>query len=88
VPGSATALTGCSSGPPSWAPPATTLEGIERCLGFGLIEGIGPVYARKLVQPVGEGVFGPDVTAPAAATAGDCRGLDAPAIAGPAVAWS
>ena len=35
----------------------TTLEGIERYLGSGMIRGIGPVYARKLVQGFGEAVF-------------------------------
>src|SRR3954464_4653900 len=28
----------------------TTLEGIEKYLGSGMIKGIGPVYARKLVR--------------------------------------
>src|SRR3712207_4956216 len=35
----------------------TTLEGIEKYLGSGMIRGIGPVYARKLVQVFGEAVF-------------------------------
>ncbi|MFT8246772.1 ATP-dependent RecD-like DNA helicase [Roseomonas sp. BN140053] len=35
----------------------TTVEGIERYLGSGMIRGIGPVYARKLVRAFGEGVF-------------------------------
>lgn len=34
-----------------------TLEGIERYLGSGLIRGIGPVYAKKLVQKFGASVF-------------------------------
>lgn len=34
-----------------------SLEGIERYLGSGLIRGIGPVYARKLVAKFGEKVF-------------------------------
>ena len=29
----------------------TTLEGIEKYLGSGMIRGIGPVYAKKLVAP-------------------------------------
>ena len=37
--------------------PPTTLEGIERYLGSGMIRGIGPIYARKLVRAFGEGVF-------------------------------
>jgi exodeoxyribonuclease V alpha subunit len=31
------------------ASPPTTLDGIERYLGSGMIRGIGPVYAKKLV---------------------------------------
>ena len=34
-----------------------TLEGIERYLGSGLVEGIGPVYAKKLVGKFGAEVF-------------------------------
>ena len=39
------------------AAPPTTLDGIERYLCSGMIKGIGPVYAKKLVQAFGEGVF-------------------------------
>ena len=39
------------------AAPPTTLEGILRYLGSGMIKGIGPVYASKLVQVFGEAVF-------------------------------
>lgn len=35
----------------------TSLEGIEKYLGSGLIKGIGPVYAKKLVARFGEKVF-------------------------------
>jgi exodeoxyribonuclease V alpha subunit len=35
----------------------TTVEGIERYLGSGMIRGIGPIYARKLVRAFGETVF-------------------------------
>jgi len=35
----------------------TTLEGIEKYLGSGLIKGIGPVYAKKLVQAFEDDVF-------------------------------
>ena len=35
----------------------TTLEGIEKYLGSGMIRGIGPVYAKKLVGAFGEAVF-------------------------------
>lgn len=34
-----------------------TLEGIERYLGSGLIDGIGPVHAGRLVRAFGESVF-------------------------------
>jgi exodeoxyribonuclease V alpha subunit len=37
--------------------PPTTLEGIERYLASGMIRGIGPVYARRLVRGFGENVF-------------------------------
>ena len=36
--------------------PAST-EGIERYLGSGMIRGVGPVYAKKLVRAFGERVF-------------------------------
>ncbi|MCU4162250.1 ATP-dependent RecD-like DNA helicase [Acidiphilium sp. AL] len=35
----------------------TSREGIERYLGSGMIRGIGPVYAKKLVHAFGEAVF-------------------------------
>jgi len=35
----------------------TTREGIEKYLGSGMIKGIGPVYARKLVLKFGERIF-------------------------------
>jgi len=35
----------------------TSREGIEKYLASGLIKGIGPVYAKKLVEKFGEGVF-------------------------------
>ena len=35
----------------------TTVEGIEKYLGSGMIRGIGPVYAHALVRGFGEGVF-------------------------------
>jgi exodeoxyribonuclease V alpha subunit len=34
-----------------------TLEGIEKYLGSGMIHGIGPVYAKKLVEKFGREVF-------------------------------
>ena len=35
----------------------TSIDGIEKYLGSGMIRGIGPVYAKKLVQAFGEKVF-------------------------------
>src|SRR5499433_1846942 len=35
----------------------TTIEGIEKYLGSGMIRGIGPVYAKKLVRAFGETIF-------------------------------
>src|SRR5438045_7761624 len=35
----------------------TTVEGIEKYLGSGMIRGIGPAYAKKLVRAFGETVF-------------------------------
>ena len=37
--------------------PPATLEGIERYLGSGMVKGIGPHFARKLVHAFGERVF-------------------------------
>ena len=37
--------------------PPTTLTGIERYLGSGMVKGIGPVYAEKLVKAFGAAVF-------------------------------
>ncbi|TAN15077.1 MAG: ATP-dependent RecD-like DNA helicase, partial [Rhizobiaceae bacterium] len=39
------------------ATPPTTIEGIEKYLGSGMVRGIGPVYAKKLVRAFGEEVF-------------------------------
>jgi exodeoxyribonuclease V alpha subunit len=35
----------------------TSMDGIEKYLGSGMIRGIGPVYAKKLVRAFGETVF-------------------------------
>jgi exodeoxyribonuclease V alpha subunit len=37
--------------------PPTTLAGIEKYLGSGMVKGIGPHFAKKLVQAFGERVF-------------------------------
>jgi exodeoxyribonuclease V alpha subunit len=35
----------------------TTREGIEKYLGSGMVKGIRPIYAKKLVQKFGEKIF-------------------------------
>ena len=35
----------------------TSIDGIEKYFGSGMIRGIGPVYAKKLVRALGEKVF-------------------------------
>jgi exodeoxyribonuclease V alpha subunit len=35
----------------------SSIEGIEKYLGSGMIRGIGPVYAKKMVRAFGENVF-------------------------------
>src|SRR5262249_27503697 len=35
----------------------TTAEGMEKYLGSGMIRGIGPIYAKKLVRAFGDTVF-------------------------------
>ena len=37
--------------------PPTTIAGIERFLGSGMVKGIGPVYAKKLVGQFGDKIF-------------------------------
>ena len=37
--------------------PPTTIEGIEKYLGSGMVKGIGPVYAKKLVAKFGDKIF-------------------------------
>ena len=37
--------------------PPNTLSGIERYLGSGMVKGIGPIYAGRLVQAFATGVF-------------------------------
>ncbi|MGD9896832.1 MAG: ATP-dependent RecD-like DNA helicase [Candidatus Methylacidiphilaceae bacterium] len=37
--------------------PPTTREGIEKYLGSGMVKGIGPVYAKKLVERFGEKIL-------------------------------
>ena len=56
--GPATSSSACSSAPNcSTARPRPRREGIEKYLGSGLVKGIGPVYAKKLVHKFGEKIF-------------------------------
>jgi DNA-binding Lrp family transcriptional regulator len=49
----------------------TSLDGIEKYLGSGMIRGIGPVYAEKLVRAFGEKVFDTIEAEPHRENAGD-----------------
>ena len=51
----------------------TTKEGIEKYLGSGMVKGIGPVYAKKLVAKFGEGIF--DIIEKASARLEDVDGI-------------
>ncbi len=51
----------------------TTKEGIEKYLGSGMVKGIGPVYARKLVHKFGEKIF--DVIENTSARLEDVEGI-------------
>jgi exodeoxyribonuclease V alpha subunit len=53
--------------------PPTTKEGIEKYLGSGMVKGIGPVCAKKLVDKFGEGVF--DIIEKASARLEDVDGI-------------
>ena len=53
--------------------PPTTKEGIEKYLGSGMVKGIGPVCAKKLVDRFGEGVF--DIIEKASARLEDVDGI-------------
>jgi ATP-dependent exoDNAse (exonuclease V) alpha subunit len=49
----------------------TSIEGIEKYLGSGMIRGIGPVYAKKMVKAFGEKVFDVIEAEPRSPTRGD-----------------
>ena len=51
----------------------TTKEGIEKYLGSGMVKGIGPIYAKKLVATFGESIF--DVIEPQSARLEDVDGI-------------
>src|SRR5258708_6566909 len=51
--------------------PPTSADGIEKYLSSGMIRGVGPVYAKKLVRAFGEKVFEVIETTPARLREGD-----------------
>ena len=51
----------------------TTREGIEKYLGSGMVKGIGPVYAKKLVHKFGEKIF--DIIETSSARLQDVEGI-------------
>jgi exodeoxyribonuclease V alpha subunit len=53
--------------------PPTTADGIERYLGSGLVKGIGPILAKKLV-----GRFGAEVLTVIEKRAAELQSVDGP----------
>jgi exodeoxyribonuclease V alpha subunit len=53
--------------------PPTTREGIEKYLGSGMVRGIGPLYAKRLVAKFGEKIF--DVIENTSARLEDVEGI-------------
>jgi exodeoxyribonuclease V alpha subunit len=51
----------------------TSAEGIEKYLSSGMIRGVGPIYAKKLVRAFGEKVFDIIETAPLRLLARNCE---------------
>src|SRR2546430_2939230 len=66
--------------------PPTTLEGIERYLGSGMVKAIGPHFARKLVQAFGVEVF--DVIAQTPARLQELDGIGPKRTARVVAAWA
>src|SRR6266404_2873781 len=66
--------------------PPTTLEGIEKYLGSGMVKGIGPHFARKLVQAFGAEVF--DVIAQAPKRLQELDGIGPKRTARVVAAWA
>ncbi len=64
----------------------SSLEGIEKFLGSGLIRGIGPVYAKKMVSKFGERVF--DIIENASARLQEVEGIGAGRRQQIKAAWS
>jgi len=61
----------------------TSLDGIEKYLGSGMIRGIGPVYAKKLVRAFGEKVFDTIEAEPSACARSPASALSEPAASPP-----
>src|SRR5262245_60088493 len=66
--------------------PPTTLEGIERYLGAGMVKGIGPHFARKLVQAFG--VEGFDIIEQTPARLQELNGIGPKRTARVVAAWA
>lgn len=64
----------------------TSIDGIEKYLGSGMIRGIGPVYARKLVKAFGDKVF--DIIEAEPARLRDVAGIGAVRAAKITAAWA
>src|ERR1700726_2903241 len=64
----------------------TSVEGIERYLASGMIRGIGPVYAKKLLRTFGEKVF--DVIEATADRLREVNGIGPVRAAGIVAAWA
>jgi len=58
--------------------PPTSADGIEKYLSSGMIRGVGPVYAKKLVRAFGEKVFEIIETTPAGCARSMASGRSAP----------
>jgi len=66
--------------------PPSTLEGIEKYLGSGMVKGIGPHFARKLVKAFGAEVF--DVIEQTPERLMDLEGIGPKRKAGVVEAWA
>ena len=66
--------------------PPTSADGIEKYLSSGMIRGIGPVYAKKLVRAFGEKVF--DIIEAAPERLREVDGIGPVRAAGILVAWA
>lgn len=64
----------------------TSIDGIEKYLGSGMIRGIGPVYAKKLVKAFGEKVF--DIIEAEPARLREVTGIGAVRAAKITAAWA